>query len=226
MPVVVKSDWRRRFGPARDQGGRPTCLAFAASDAHAALRAPWIALSCEFAFYHAQRRAGRAPTTGALLPAMLTALKSDGQPVETDWPYLETLPTDLGMYGPPGALQVFRRNSETRADVLDEIIVMLEAGQSSLLLMMISDAFYTPDTEGIVRASTGEAPDPGRRHAVVAVGHGDVDGARAILVRNSWGADWGFGGHAWLPEAFLVPRLTRVALLTEEINVPAQNLAA
>ena len=92
--------------------------------------------------------------------------------------------------------------------------------------MMISDAFYTPDTQGLVLAPPSEAPDPCRRHALVAVGYGDVDGVRAVLVRNSWGADWGLGGHAWLPEPFLVPRLTRVALLTEEINVPAQNLAA
>jgi C1A family cysteine protease len=211
MAVSVCSDCRRRYGPARDQGERPTCLAFAASDAHAALREPWIALSCEFAFYNAQHRAGRAPFTGALLSAMLIALKLDGQPVETDWPYLDTLPSDLRAYSPPSGLQVFRRDSEARADGLDEIVIILEAGQSSLLVMMISDAFYTPDAEGIVRASTSELPDPARRHAVVAVGHGDIDGTRAILVRNSWGVDWGCGGHAWLPEAFLLPRLIPTA---------------
>ena len=34
--ITVRHDLRGRFGPARDQGGRETCLAFAMSDAHAA----------------------------------------------------------------------------------------------------------------------------------------------------------------------------------------------
>lgn len=219
MSIVVKSDLRDRFGPVRDQGARPTCLAFAASDAHAALRKPWNALSCEFAFYHAQRRAGRPVTSGASLPAMLTALKNDGQPLEDDWPYLDVLPADLDAYGPPAEVTVFRRDSEPRFEQLDEIIAMLNLGKVTVVLMMISDAFYLPNAEGIVRAPSGERPDPTRRHAVVAVGHGEVDGVRAILVRNSWGPDWGFAGHGWLTEPFIAPRLTRVALLTEEVDV-------
>lgn len=226
MPVEVLRDLRDRFGMARDQGARPTCLAFAASDAHAALRTPWQPLSCEFAFYHAQRRAGRSPSSGATLSAMLKTLKADGQPLEADWPYLDALPADLDAYGPPEKLKVFRRDGEPRQDGLDEIICRLDEGRPTLVLMMISDAFYLPDAEGVVRAPAGEPPDPNRRHAVAAVGHGRVDGARAVLVRNSWGVGWGLAGHAWLPEPFIAPRLTRVALLTEEVHVPAKDLAA
>ena len=53
MAVTVDCDLRRLFGPARDQNARPTCLAFAASDAHAAVRSGWQPLSCEYAYYHA-----------------------------------------------------------------------------------------------------------------------------------------------------------------------------
>ena len=101
MLVSVERDLRCHFGASRDQGTRPTCLAFAASDFHAALRGGWIPLSCEFAFYHAQRRGRRKPTEGADLASMLDALREDGQPVETDWPYLASLPSDPSAWLPP-----------------------------------------------------------------------------------------------------------------------------
>src|SRR5260370_21048405 len=101
MAIDLVCDIRYRFGPARDQGARPTCLAFAISDAHAAVRGPWAALCCEFAFYHAQRRAGRPPTAPARLPEMLATLMEEGQPLEDDWPYLATLPINLDAPRPP-----------------------------------------------------------------------------------------------------------------------------
>ena len=76
--IVVSVDLRSKFGQARNQGLRPTCLAFAASDAHAGMRVGWTPLSCEYAFYQAQRRAGRPPSKGALLSSMLDALREDG----------------------------------------------------------------------------------------------------------------------------------------------------
>lgn len=224
--MQVVCDLRSLFGQARDQGIRPTCLAFAASDAHAALRTPWAPLSPEFAFYHAQRRAGRSPASGASLPAMLTVLKADGQPVEAAWPYLDALPAKLDGYGPPGNLAVFRRAGELRPDGIEEIVTQIDEGRPVLVLMMLSDAFYEPSEQGVVVAPPDEAPDPMRRHAVVAVAYGRSSGERAILVRNSWGADWGLGGYAWLPETYLAARLTRVALLTEDVHVPTQDLAA
>jgi hypothetical protein len=219
MGIEILCDLRNRFGVARDQGARPTCLAFAASDAHAALRNPWSPLSCEYAFYHAQQRDGRSVHSGATLSTMLTVLKLDGQPLEADWPYLAALPVDLGLYLPPANITLFRRNGERTHDGVKEILKLLDTKQPTLILMMISDSFYSPDPAGVVRAPAGEAPDPNRRHAVVAAGHGQIDGAPAILVRNSWGPDWGISGYAWLPVSFLEPRLTHVALLKEEMDV-------
>ena len=113
--IAVKTDLRPLFGPVRDQGPRPTCLAFAASDVHAALRGgPWAQLSCEYLFYHAQRRGNKKPHEGALLPAVLEAVRHDGQPHEAGWPYLAAVPADLARWVPPsGATPLFRRAGET-----------------------------------------------------------------------------------------------------------------
>lgn len=227
MGVAVLRDLRLLFGGVRDQGARPTCLAFAASDCHAALRDGWTPLSCEFAFYHAQRRAGLSSHTGSTLEAMLAVLREDGQPIETDWPYLAASPADFSIWTPPSRVgPVYRRAGKRRSGGFDEILALLEADQPALVLMMLSDAFYSPDSDGVVIAPTNEAPDPLRRHAVVAVAHGTLNNERMVLVRNSWGPGWGLGGQAWITESFLTPRLTCVAVLTEEVLVPKHRTAA
>lgn len=221
MAVAVLRDLRPLFGTIRDQGARPTCLAFAASDCHAALRDGWIPLSCEFAFYHAQRRAGLSPHTGSTLEAMLVALRADGQPAEMDWPYLAAPPGDLSIWSPPTTIRrVYRRAGEGYYGGFDEIVFLLEAGRPALVLITLSDAFYSPDSAGVVIAPVNEVPDPLRRHAVVAVAHGTLNKERAVMVRNSWGPGWGLDGHAWITETYLAPRLTCLAILTEEVRVP------
>ena len=227
MLVSVERDLRSHFGSARDQGARPTCLAFAASDFHAALRGGWIPLSCELAFYHAQRRGHRKPTEGADLASMLDALREDGQPVETDWPYLTNLPSNLSAWSPPAQTGPrFRRGGARRGVEFHEVIEILDEGSPALILMTLSDSFYLPRAGGVVIPPPSETVDPTRRHAVVAVGHGLADGDCAILIRNSWGSDWGLEGHAWLTRPYLEPRMLRLAVLTEEIDAPDDSTAA
>jgi C1A family cysteine protease len=226
MAIAIAADIRHRLGPTRDQGARPTCLAFAMSDAHAAVVNQMQVFSSEYIFFHAQRRAGRPLSTGAVLSDALTALKEDGQPLEKDWPYALTTPTNAKAATPPSNLAVFRRHGQSSHGAFDDVATDLDAGKPSVILIQLSDAFYLPDRRGVVRSPPTELPDPKRRHAMVAVGHGAVDGERALLVRNSWGRAWGLEGHAWLSESFIKPRLLRTALLTKEVHVPTQNLAA
>lgn len=219
MALTVLRDLRPLFGPARDQDPRPTCLAFAASDAHAAARGlPFDPLSAEWAYYHAVRRDGGKPDGGATLSGMLNGIRLDGQPVEAAWPYVNGLDPDLATWAPPpGVTELFRRDSTVQAACLvDAAAMLLEAGSPVLLVMTISDSFYLPDPDGIIAAT--EPLDPERVHAVLAVGHGQLESnAQAILVRNSWGPEWGNNGHAWLHEAYLAPRLLRSAVMTKEL---------
>lgn len=225
--IQIEVDLRPHFGPARDQGSRPTCLAFAASDTHAGLRDGWVPLSCEFAFYRAQQRAGRGPADGAVLLAMLDALRIDGQPEENGWPYGPVTPADTHSWKPPSALgPCFGRNGAKDGPDLAMVMNMLNQGRPVMLLTMLSASFYRPDVEGVVAPANDEQPDPTLRHAIIAVGHGKVNGSPAILVRNSWGPAWGLDGYAWLTAQFLGPRLFAAANLLEEVNVPSSSLAA
>src|SRR5437762_1238694 len=88
MPNAV--DMRPNLPSARDQGIRPTCLAFAVSDAHMiATRRPEF-LSSDYLHYHGARRATVSVNTGVGIGAIRDALRLDGQPEETSCPYSGT----------------------------------------------------------------------------------------------------------------------------------------
>ena len=224
---TIKTDLRRLFGPVRDQGQRPTCLAFAASDLHAAVRGAWFPLSCEYIFYHAQQRSKRKPTEGATLSSILDAMRDDGQPHETSWAYLPQLPADLMQWRPPaGVTPLFKRAAEAGKDTVDAIIAELDQGRPVLALLRLSRSFDWVKADGIVDPGPTEQPEYLRRHAVIAVGHGEVGGQRAALVRNSWGDGWGLGGYGWLTEKFLKPRVFRLAILKEDLSASRRTVAA
>lgn len=227
ISITAAVDLRSLFGPARNQGSRPTCMAFAASDAHAALRSGWDPLSCEYAFYQAQRRAGRPPNTGALLSSTMDALREDGQPEESGWPYLAATEVDVASWAPPMNVgDLFRRNGESATPSLDRIVRELDRGRPVIILLMLSKAFYGPSPQAVVDPVAGEVPEPERRHAVIAVGYGTVSAQRAVLIRNSWGPRWGDAGHAWLTEKFLGPRVFAAATLAEEVDVSTRSVSA
>ena len=216
MPISIIKDLRGHFGPARDQDPRPTCMAFAGSDAHAGARPGWNPLSVEWAYYHALLRDGSKPHEGLSLAAMLATLENDGQPVEVEWPYIASLFADFASYRPPiVGSAIFKRKSKVLSATIDEILAYLGADRPVLFLMSISPLFYSVPSSGIVSGT--EPIQRNRIHALVAVGHGTNSGKRLVLVRNSWGEGWGLNGHAWLDEEYLKPRLLGAAAMAEEI---------
>lgn len=214
MSIIVDKDLSARFGPARDQDPRPTCMAFAASDAHAAARGAWQPLSVEWAYYHALQRDGGKPHAGATMDGMLGAIRLDGQPEEAAWPYIPAFFTDIAAWVPPKASPIFRRDSTPQTATVEAMLACLDADTPVLFTMSISKSFRRPGSGGVIDAV--EPLEPNRIHALVAVGHGHRQKQKFILARNSWGDAWGAMGYAWIATPYIKARLLRVATMAAE----------
>jgi hypothetical protein len=158
---------------------------------------------------------------------MLQAIREDGQPHETGWPYLTDTPADVATWSPPAsATPVFRRASQSTTGDVNAIIAELNKSKPVITLMRLSASFFRVPADGVIDETPGEKPDLNMRHAVIALGHGTRGADRVVLMRNSWGPRWGQQGYAWITEKFLSARIFSLAHLMEDLSVPASSVAA
>jgi hypothetical protein len=218
--ISITVDLRNQFGPARNQGDRPTCLAFAGSDAHAHARNTNEYLSAEYAHFNAtRRRTPPRPELAATIPLMIAAIREDGQPLENAWPYLAALPSPLSDYQPPPNLgPCFRHTFTETPPKTEQILETLNAGQPALLGLRITQQFHYPPPDRIIRLTHPDPPTA--NHAVLCVGWGTIATTTVFLVRNSWGEQWASGGHIWLTDDYVRAQL--LALARSAKGVPTQ----
>jgi hypothetical protein len=198
-------DRRATLSPAGDQGGRLTCLSWSITAAHefTVSDGPF---SVEYLHWSSGQYAGGRGT----VLAAAEALRSDGQPEDTQWPYLDHNNDAHPGYLPPSTVRgPFSKATVRLSHVdVDSLIRDLTSDRLPVVALRVTDAFLA--AKGGVISPDGRGADG---HAVTAVGVAQYTGAqdlgvlhpndRLVCLRNSWGQRWGIDGHALIGEAAL-----------------------
>jgi len=159
--------------------------------------------------------------TGAYLRSTMGALVLFGVPPEEYWQYW--IP-DFDKE-PPAFCYAFAQNYQaityyrldpfgtTKDALLARVKSDLAAGLPPMFGFTVYSSISQADkTGGIPFPTSGEKIVGG--HAIVAVGYDDkvkvkntnpggTETTGALLIRNSWGTDWGMGGYGWLPYEYV-----------------------
>ena len=205
MTIITEIDLRALHGGVRDQGGRPTCMAFALSDLNGNRHHQPAQLSAEHLYREAAgRMPGWKPGDGLDVDAALHAVAAPGQPLETTVPYVTVEPS-LPLEPNPYCVPLFAGGYGRQLPVMGSIESALASDRSIGLVLRLTVDFFGV-TADVPQVPFSQHAIYGQSHAVIAVGAGydGVTNERHILIRNSWGASWGDNGHAWLPESYIV----------------------
>jgi C1A family cysteine protease len=139
--------------------------------------------------------------SGAMIRDGIKSVVRQGVCHDTEWPY------DVAKFTvkPPEPCYVHALNHQVlsyqRVSVaLSQIKTCLASGYPIVFGFTVYESFQT---EAVAR--TGMMPMPAGSqlggHAVMAVGYDDSIGR--VIVRNSWGADWGDAGYFYMPYEYI-----------------------
>lgn len=160
--------------------------------------------------------------TGAYLRTTMAAMTLFGVPPTEYWPYN----VDRFDEEPSAFCYAFAQNYQAvqfyrldppgteRKSLLNQIKNNLTFGLPSMFGFTVFSSIWEAGTTGeIPYPSPGDGVEGG--HAVVAIGFDDnrkIKGRSpkaketkgALMIRNSWGVDWGDGGYGWLPYDYVL----------------------
>ncbi|NEW05125.1 C1 family peptidase [Paenibacillus sp. SYP-B3998] len=207
-----KVDLRSQLSPIVNQGQLGSCTSNAIVSG---LREYWLRkernssmrLSRLFHYWHERKLEGTVNRdSGATVRDGMKVLQKIGVCSEEDWPYrtarYKVKPDQVA----ESTAGTFRIAAYHRIYDLAGIKAALADGHPVVFGIWLYESF-----EGAVATRTGRIPYPNRKkeqllggHALLAVGYqdGKQKGQGVIIVRNSWGKDWGDKGYGYIPYSF------------------------
>lgn len=204
LPPAV--DLRTLCSPVEDQGAIGSCTANALVGnlefLHRKAGKPVTDLSRLFVYYNERVMEGTVDAdAGAMIRDGVKSLVKQGVCTEAKWPYV----TSKFRVKPPAACftDAKRRQllSYHRVVGLQQMRSCLAEGYPFVFGFTVYEAF---ESSAVAKSGRLDMPKPKERavggHAVMAVGYDDE--RKRLLVRNSWGTDWGRGGYFTMPYAY------------------------
>jgi C1A family cysteine protease len=215
-PLPKSVDLRPGCPPVYDQGQVGSCTANSIAGAFEFTQKKQMLAdfmpSRLFIYYNERAMEGTTgEDSGAQIRDGIKSVVKQGVPPESDWPYSETMSVvtqkpNAGAYS--DALQhkvisYHRIASRIPATFLNLMKSCLADGYPFAFGFVVYSAFEGPDIAktGILKLPNKKKEEIVGGHAVLAVGYDDKK--KAVLVRNSWGANWGLKGYFWMPYPYI-----------------------
>lgn len=166
-----------------------------------------IRLSRLYHYWHERALEGTInEDSGATLRDGMKVLKKFGVCPEEDFPYeIERFTEQPSEQAEKDAAQ-FKISEYHRVPTLNKLKAALADGLPVAIGIVVFESFESEEV-----AQTGIVPMPKwyeqelGGHAMLAVGYDDEKGH--VIVRNSWGPDWGDGGYCYLPYDYFRHRI-------------------
>jgi len=199
-------DLRPQCSSVEDQGSLGSCTAQALVGAFEFLDPTSRDWSRLFLYYNERVMIGTVPyDSGAYLRDGIKSLNKEGICPEDMWPYkiskFKTKPPQ-DCYATAIDHQIV---NYFRLSNLQEIKACLTDGYPVSFGFTVYESFHDIDSSGIMLMPLPNENVLGG-HAVLAVGYDDAK--QCLIVRNSWGPDWGDHGYFYMPYAYITPGLS------------------
>lgn len=201
--LPAKVDLRSDMPPVYDQSylGSCTSNAIAAGRSYMTQVRPHLTFSRLYLYYFARELMGTVnEDSGAYIRDALKVLNKRGVCVEEVWPYIPERFTECPDDVAETWVDSFRISEYHRILTPPELKQSLAEGFPVVLGICVYDSFvnntYTPLPDKQKESLLGG-------HALLAVGYDD----KHVIVRNSWGPEFGDQGYCYMPYAYFVPDL-------------------